>query len=428
MTLLDSHLEQISLSATAVSELPFPPPKIFTNALLHPHDITALIRDTESHERALFSVPSEHELSETTDRRNTGFNPKNGATNRARAANPSTLPRRDTAVAAVLGGDMVERIRRGGGGRIGAGVNYGAGETGDRGEVDVEVLLKGAERLCGVYPIQGAREKITSLRKRYNELSSSISRYEARVSDQASQLDRMNRPRDYNDEDDEEDNQEDSMLDAEPHDLGQDVVVTDEDLMNEEQEIKELEKKKKVLEERVSGMERDLGGLLRLLLVFRGQDILSLVYLAESLHLNEVAAHWKSVVTMHEYQKDRFTKRVVSCLFNNVTDKKIAILGFAFKKDTGYMRESAAITILRQRRRRSQYMISLVPDALRFAKSNPTHRGDGPQSPNDERFGFPSSSGREKASNNLDWARIAKGMKKPTLIFDRRNISWTVRN
>lgn len=49
---------------------------------------------------------------------------------------------------------------------------------------------------------------------------------------------------------------------------------------------------------------------------------------------------------MNEYQKRRFTNRVISCLFNTLTGKKIAILGFAFKKDTGDTRESPAITLV----------------------------------------------------------------------------------
>ncbi|KAI9676855.1 MAG: hypothetical protein M1817_006694 [Caeruleum heppii] len=76
------------------------------------------------------------------------------------------------------------------------------------------------------------------------------------------------------------------------------------------------------------------------------KDLLSLVYLSESLHLEEVAAYWKSVVTINEYQRDRFTKRIMSCLFDTLTAKKIAVLGFAYKKDTGDTRESAAITLV----------------------------------------------------------------------------------
>jgi UDPglucose 6-dehydrogenase len=75
------------------------------------------------------------------------------------------------------------------------------------------------------------------------------------------------------------------------------------------------------------------------------KDILNLVYLCEHFGLPEVAAYWNSVITMNDYQKHRFCRRVLSSMFNTVSDKKIAILGFAFKKDTNDTRESAAIYI-----------------------------------------------------------------------------------
>lgn len=77
------------------------------------------------------------------------------------------------------------------------------------------------------------------------------------------------------------------------------------------------------------------------------KDILNLVYLSEQLHLPEVAAYWKQVVIMNEYQKKRFVRHIISTLFNTITNKKIAVLGFAFKKDTGDTRESAAITLIK---------------------------------------------------------------------------------
>lgn len=49
---------------------------------------------------------------------------------------------------------------------------------------------------------------------------------------------------------------------------------------------------------------------------------------------------------MNAYQKQRFTRRIISCLFNNLAGKKIAVLGFAFKKDTSDTRESPAITLV----------------------------------------------------------------------------------
>ncbi|PPJ56900.1 hypothetical protein CBER1_02272 [Cercospora berteroae] len=78
------------------------------------------------------------------------------------------------------------------------------------------------------------------------------------------------------------------------------------------------------------------------------KDVLSLAYIAETLHLPEVSAYWKSVVDINEYQKERFAKRITKRLYNTLRLKKIAILGFAYKKNTGDTRESAAITIVGQ--------------------------------------------------------------------------------
>ena len=75
------------------------------------------------------------------------------------------------------------------------------------------------------------------------------------------------------------------------------------------------------------------------------KDILNLVYLCENFGLHEVAQYWEQVVIMNDYQKRRFSERIVSTMFNTVSDKKIAIWGFAFKKDTNDTRESAAIHV-----------------------------------------------------------------------------------
>eukprot|EP00758_Cryptobia_borreli_P003175 Tbor_TRINITY_DN3580_c0_g1::TRINITY_DN3580_c0_g1_i1::g.2831::m.2831/K00012/UGDH, ugd; UDPglucose 6-dehydrogenase len=75
------------------------------------------------------------------------------------------------------------------------------------------------------------------------------------------------------------------------------------------------------------------------------KDILNLVYLAETLNLPEVAEYWLAVVKINEFQKSRFSERIVKDMFDTVSNKTIAILGFAFKKDTGDTRESAAINV-----------------------------------------------------------------------------------
>jgi UDPglucose 6-dehydrogenase len=75
------------------------------------------------------------------------------------------------------------------------------------------------------------------------------------------------------------------------------------------------------------------------------KDILNLVYIAKSFGLNEVADYWEQVIIMNDHQKRRFSAKIVQKLFNTVSGKKIAILGWAFKKDTNDTRESAAIYV-----------------------------------------------------------------------------------
>ncbi|KAI9884934.1 MAG: 26S proteasome non-ATPase regulatory subunit [Watsoniomyces obsoletus] len=245
MTLLDTHLEQISLSAAALSDLPFPPPKIFTNALLQPHDITALIRDTEAHERALFSlarppdVGSDHHVGRNKagkSRATLGPGMAQGFTSQ-----PIRTHRGQTAVAAVLGGDMVQRINR----AETAGARDGLGQNRERGELDVEILLKGAERLCAV-PISGAVDKISTLRNRHARLKTSIDRQESMLAQISAGT--------------QEDDRHEMFNDAPVDDV---VEISEEDLKQVEEEIRSLERKKRELEDRVNGMERDLGGLLR---------------------------------------------------------------------------------------------------------------------------------------------------------------------
>lgn len=75
------------------------------------------------------------------------------------------------------------------------------------------------------------------------------------------------------------------------------------------------------------------------------KDILNLVYIAKSYGLNEVADYWEQVILMNDHQKRRFAANIVKTLFNTVSGKKIAILGWAFKKDTNDTRESASIYV-----------------------------------------------------------------------------------
>ena len=76
------------------------------------------------------------------------------------------------------------------------------------------------------------------------------------------------------------------------------------------------------------------------------KDILSLVYLCEQLGgLQPVADYWNAVLLMNEFRKFDFASQITSAMFGNLRGKKIAVLGFAFKKNTCDTRESPAISI-----------------------------------------------------------------------------------
>jgi UDPglucose 6-dehydrogenase len=75
------------------------------------------------------------------------------------------------------------------------------------------------------------------------------------------------------------------------------------------------------------------------------KDLLNLVYISRTLGLPEVADYWEQVLKINDYQKNRFSSRIISTLFNTVSGKKITFLGWAFKKETNDTRESAAIYV-----------------------------------------------------------------------------------
>jgi len=75
------------------------------------------------------------------------------------------------------------------------------------------------------------------------------------------------------------------------------------------------------------------------------KDILNLVYIARTYNLQQVADYWEQVIIMNDHQKRRFAANMVQTMYNTVAGKKIAILGWAFKKDTNDTRESAAIYV-----------------------------------------------------------------------------------
>ncbi|KAF8250218.1 DASH complex, subunit Spc34 [Wilcoxina mikolae CBS 423.85] len=233
-TLVAPHLEQISSAAAGIAAFQFGAPKIFTNAILRSRDIVSLIRDTDVHERALFTVPS------PAHGRPTEPNAKPLLGDKTRLA---VAPRRNTAVYSVLGGDMIEQLRRGGAG----GVEGGIGGIATN-EVDVELLLLGAEKLVDVYHIQGATRRIEAARERFDQLTESITNYEALVEAQRSQLDLINHSID---------------VDYEIPPPQPEETVTEEMIEQEEEAIRKLEQRREQMELKIENIDRQMSSVYR---------------------------------------------------------------------------------------------------------------------------------------------------------------------
>eukprot|EP00871_Galdieria_phlegrea_P002313 jgi/Galph1/3082/GphlegSOOS_G1745.1 len=166
------------------------------------------------------------------------------------------------------------------------------------------------------------------------------------------------------------------------------------------------------------------------------KDILNLVYLSESMGLKEIAEYFHWVVRMNELQKERFVSRIIHGLFNTVTGKRIAILGFAFKKDTGDTRESAAIGVCRRLvEERAQLFIydPKVAESQIWQDISMTTKMDRTDL---ENLIHVSSSLYQSAEGShaivvctewdefktLDFEKIYGMMEKPAFIFDGRNV------
>jgi len=166
------------------------------------------------------------------------------------------------------------------------------------------------------------------------------------------------------------------------------------------------------------------------------KDILNLVYIAKSYGLNEVADYWEQVIIMNDHQKRRFASNIIKTLYNTVSGKKIAFLGWAFKKDTNDTRESAAIYVADD----------LLFEQAGIAVFDP--KVEEPQILSDLNYlETRSKEANEKGVSvfndpyeackdahaiavltewdefkEYDWNRIYDNMKKPAFVFDGRNL------
>ncbi|OVE76776.1 UDP-glucose 6-dehydrogenase [bacterium E08(2017)] len=156
------------------------------------------------------------------------------------------------------------------------------------------------------------------------------------------------------------------------------------------------------------------------------KDILNLVYLCETYGLDEVARYWEQVVKINDYQQSRFVAKMISTMFNTVADKRIAVLGFAFKADTGDTRESPAISICKLLLEERANVVVSDPKAIDNAKRDLADLGDAVSYEEDV---YEAVKGAHAIAvltewpyyQSLDYEKIYASMEQPSFIFDGRN-------
>jgi UDPglucose 6-dehydrogenase len=166
------------------------------------------------------------------------------------------------------------------------------------------------------------------------------------------------------------------------------------------------------------------------------KDILNLVYIAKSYGLNEVADYWEQVIIMNDHQKRRFATTIVSTLYNTVSGKKIAFLGWAFKKDTNDTRESAAIYVA-DYLLHEQASIHIYDPQVKDVQIQNDLNYLGSRIESENKKGavavedpYEACKGAHAIAiltewdefKNYDWQKIFDAMQKPAFVFDGRNL------
>ena len=157
------------------------------------------------------------------------------------------------------------------------------------------------------------------------------------------------------------------------------------------------------------------------------KDILNLVYIARSYGLEEVALYWEQVVAMNDYQQARFVKKMLKNMFNTLAGKKITLLGFAFKANTGDTRESPALFVAKELLQEHAEIVISDPKALPQAKIDVSSLEGNIAFEEDPYIAAKASHAIAIMTEwdlyqDLDYKRIYNSMLKPASIFDGRNI------
>ncbi len=155
------------------------------------------------------------------------------------------------------------------------------------------------------------------------------------------------------------------------------------------------------------------------------KDVLNLVYLCESFGLHTAAEYWMGVIKMNDHQQERIVSRLFKEMFNTLANKKIALLGFAFKADTGDTRETPAGMVARLLADEHVRLTITDPKALENAKIDLADL-EGVSYELDEYKAVEGADAIVVMTDwrhypTLDWQKIFDSMRKPALVFDTRN-------
>jgi UDPglucose 6-dehydrogenase len=157
------------------------------------------------------------------------------------------------------------------------------------------------------------------------------------------------------------------------------------------------------------------------------KDILNLVYLCEYYQLNDVAAFWEQVVSVNDYQMERYVRRILQAMFNTLVGKKLAVFGFAFKPDTGDTRDAPSIYICKRLLEEKAELKITDPYALDNARKDLHDIGQGVDFIEDPYQAVEGAHGIALITEwslykDLDYQKIFDKMEKPAFIFDGRNL------
>jgi len=163
------------------------------------------------------------------------------------------------------------------------------------------------------------------------------------------------------------------------------------------------------------------------------KDVLNLVYLCEAFSLPEVAEYWRQVVKMNDYQRHRFARKVLHKLFSTVSGKRIAVFGFAFKRDTNDTRESSAIYICRDLLEERAKLAIFDPkvEAEQIYRDLGRKESDSAVSICKDPYEAATNADavliltewEQFRSKNMDYAKVHELMRKPAFLFDGRNLT-----